>query len=330
MLEAPARYFPIRNGRYEVAPNLRPLGTDFGHGAADGRVFQIDWDFPRYRENKLRCRAERLSKYVGLQDLKPTVAAASARFVAARLAQEYPSLFAWEADGDGSGRLECRLTRERLAFDPEMCLADVEAEEPAEPAYADAWDALACQVPEDLALVCTGPEGRDRLTAFHVCSPSHWSAEEKLGRDFAAVHAPVPGMEPVLRVAGSMVDAMVHRGPFVRFVWSISGDRRLNGHPEPPPGVPLSHWRHPAFDPAMKPPFYLRVERQVTWGLPEVGAAVFVIRLSFTDAREIRANPEERRQLLSALRSMSPESRRYKGIFEVTEGLVEWLEEARG
>ncbi len=41
-LEPPPVYFPLGRGVYELAAGLKPLGTDFGNGAMDGRVFQID------------------------------------------------------------------------------------------------------------------------------------------------------------------------------------------------------------------------------------------------------------------------------------------------
>ena len=59
-LDPPARYFPITRGLYEVAPGLKLLGTDFGNGAMDRRVFQIDADFPRFRQSKLACRQDRI------------------------------------------------------------------------------------------------------------------------------------------------------------------------------------------------------------------------------------------------------------------------------
>jgi hypothetical protein len=55
-LRDPVRYFPIDKGVYEVAPGLRPLGANFGNGMADGWIFQLDSEWPRYRENILECR----------------------------------------------------------------------------------------------------------------------------------------------------------------------------------------------------------------------------------------------------------------------------------
>ncbi len=326
VLPPPARYFPLKSGRYEVTPGLKPLGAPLGNGDADAHLFQIDTGFSRYRENKLRCRAERLGKYVVFDDFTLPVAAAVARFLAMRLCAEYPDLFISEPDADGSCALTCRLTGERLAFDPQMRLLDGGSGPQGAPAYGSAFDALCCQVQEDIAVVRTLPGRGDWIAALHLCSPSHWGAEQKIGRSFVDAHAPVPGMEKVNAAAASLVEAMVHRGPFVRFVWGVGADDRLNHHPHPPPGVGREAWRGRAFDPAASPPFFLRVERQALWGLPDVGAALFTIRVSFVDGEEIRARPAERAQLRSALLSMSPASRVYKGVAGCVEEIVRWLD----
>ena len=274
MLPPPARYFPIRGGRYDVAPALRPLGTPFGNGAADGHVFQLDDQFPHYRANQLECRLEPGEKHRYLGDLGEGASTEVVRYLATHLAREHPASFSLQATGERT-RLDCRLTGETLFFDREMRLDGVEGEV----SYTDALDALCCQVQEDLAVVRTEPGRGDWLAAYYICTPSHWSPEQKAGRSFAAIHAPVPGIEPIVRVADAMVEAMVHRGPFVRFVWAISTDRRLNRHPQPPTGADTATWPSPPFDPKQPSPFVFRVERQVMVGVPEVNAELFMISL---------------------------------------------------
>lgn len=322
MLSEPATYFPIRGGRYDVAPALRPFGNPFGNGDADARMFQLDNRFPEYRANKLGCRSDRPGKHTGVADLRPGVARSVLALILDRLVDEYPGVFSRQAAPDGGCVLECRHTCERLVFDSALRLLNVEGGVP----YADALDALACQVQEDLAVVCEDRDGRDRLAAYHICAPSHWIPEEKAGRDFAAIHETVPGMEVVNRVAATMVDAMIRRGPFVRFVWGIDTDRRLNRHPQAPSGVPPDAWQSPPFDPSRSSPFVFRVERQVVWGLPEAAAALFLIRPYLTEGAEVCRNPVRRSALHSALSGMSAESRRYKGIAGYADALIQWLE----
>ena len=254
-LGPPAVYFPIARGVYDVVAGLRPLGTDFGNGPADGHVFQLDADWPRYRANKLACRADRLGKYVARADLDEPAAVALVEGFADRLTAEHPRHF--RRDG---GRLCCDLTGDTvdLTADP-----------------FDAFDHLAMQVQEDVCLTRVDGD-RDWLAAGHVCSPSHWSVERKVGLPFTAVHEPVPGIGPITRSAAAFVRLMVDRGPFVRFAWGFATDARLNHHPDVPPGVEAADWRGRRFDPG-RPRLFLRVERQVTWGLPAVAAAAFTI-----------------------------------------------------
>jgi hypothetical protein len=293
----PACYFPIRNGRYDVTPGLFPLAQDFGNGVADTRLFQIDREWPRYRANKLACRAERIGKYVCYDDFSPPVAAAASRLIASQLATEYPALFRYETSADGAGQLICHLTGETLRFDADMRLRPESA-----PAYADLYDALCCQLQEDVAIVRRTPERGEWNAALHICAPSHWAAEDKIGRSFMATHAPVPGFEKVSAAAYALTERLVTRGPFVRFTWSIDFDDRLNYHPDQPKGDWNAATAH------------FRVERQTLWGLPEVDAYLFGIRVYVYPLHEIRADEAQRVALISALHSMSPESRRYKGI----------------
>jgi hypothetical protein len=333
-LPSPARYFPLDKGLYEVAPGLHPLGRDFGNGPLDGQLFQVTRAFPRFRAQKLRCREERFEKYVGDRDLAPEASRAVNRFLVARLVAEHPGLFAIEREGgdaadplDGPFTLACAHTSDRIPFG-----ADFELREgaPGASAFQSAFDALCMQFECDLAVVRAEGAGetfRDWLARIHLCAPSHWAAEDKLGLPFTAIHAPIPHIEKVNAAAESLVRAMIHRGPYVRFVWGFATDDRLNHHPKPPPGEDPGAWRGRAFDEGRAPsPFLLRVERQVTVGIAEASAALFGIHVSFIEGAEIRANERERALFASALRSLSPASRVYKSIEGSLDRVLAYLE----
>ena len=298
------RYFPLVRGVYDVAAGLRPLGADLGNGAMDGRVFQVAADWPAVRASKLACRRERAGKYVARADLEEAAAAALVGWFADRLMAEYPEHF--ERRGN---HLVCRLTGDDVDLGGEPFAA---------------FDSLAMQVSEDVCLVRADGD-RDWLAAGHVCSPSHWGIEQKIGRPFAAVHDPVPGIGPINARAGPFVRAMIDRGPFVRFAWGFATDDRPNHHPEPPAGVDPEAWRGRRFVPG-ESKLYLRVERQVMWGLPAAGAAVFTIRVSHVDGEEIRAVRRERDLLRAALLSMSPATLAYKGMAGSVGEIVAWLD----
>jgi hypothetical protein len=317
-----AQYFPLSKGVYEVTPGLMAFGTDLGNGAADRQLFQVDDHYAPYRRAKLEARAEALDKYYATHQYPPAVAGAVAAFVARRLAAEHPETFVLRQD-DAGFTLQCTPSREVLRFDRNWALTQARPRIERGPDYASALDALVCQVQEDLAVICRRGDSENWLAALHLCFPNHWAAAEKIGKDFAAVHAPVPGIERLTQRSQALVDAMIDRGPYVRFVWGLSTDTRLNHHPQAPGELPQWHGRR--FDP-QDPHLFLRVERQVTWGLPECDAALFAIRTYFADAAEVRRDPWRRDKLCSALRSMSAAAQEYKGIAANREAALHWLQ----
>lgn len=173
---------------------------------------------------------------------------------------------------------------------------------------------------DDLAVVSTEGD-RHWLSAIHLCFPNSWAAEDKIGRTFAAVHAPVAGMDAMNRRGDELVRLMVGAtAGLVRFAWGITFDDRLNHHPDPP-GVEAP----PAgFDPT-RPRAFLRVERQTIWGFPDVAAALFTIRTYLYGCGDIRRDPVRREYLAAAIASMSPESLAYKGLAGAKDALIRWL-----
>ncbi|HXI20530.1 MAG TPA: heme-dependent oxidative N-demethylase subunit alpha family protein [Gemmatimonadales bacterium] len=312
-----ARYYPPSSGKYEVKPGLMPLGTDYGNGAADGLTFQCDAGFAVYRKVKQAARRERLGKYYQIHEISPEISGAVCRFIARRLAEEHPGCFALDERGREMA-LRCGLTGETLRFDPEMRTV---SGGDADPPYADPFDALAAQVQEDLAVV-RRVDGKDWACAIHLCFPYRWTAEEKIGMDFVTMHLPVPGME-TFRKPG-MVTNMIKFGPFTRFVWELCTDARLNHHREPPPGVDPTAWHERPFDP-QHPRLFLRVEREVLWGFPDLEAALLAVRVSFRDGEEIRNEATLREPLCQAIESMPPEALRYKGLEHNRDHILAWL-----
>ena len=261
------QYFPIERGLYEVAPGLKPLGTrfgDFDNGRLDSVVFQFDESFLAKRQEKLKARTENLAKYHGVGALTAGVGLAAVKAIVDRLTAEWPCYFLWEPV---SRVLSCQLTGELLELGPAGELLRVHGSS-VQPPYLNTFDALACQIPEDCALL-QGGDGLGKTAMLHVCSPSHWAPEEKLGLSFLELHGPVPHFERFAKALPAIVDAIVNKGPFVRFVWSFVTDTRLNHHPAPPAGVDPAIWRGRSFNPAFEVPFYLRIERQTT--VPVVG-----------------------------------------------------------
>lgn len=315
-----ATYFPLDSGRYEVKTGLHRFGTDFGNADVDAKVFQLDGNFVRYRNAKLTARSERLSKYYQVHRYTPTLACVIASFIVQRLMQEHQQYFVLEHLPKERKALNCELTRETLIFDADMRL--VEAHSNVQPRYVSSLDALACQVQEDLAVIRLACH--EWLSAVHLCFPNHWAAEAKIGRNFVTIHSPVPGIDKISANANALVRAMIYKGPYVRFVWGLGADRRLNHHPDSGRDLYEQEGQSASFDFA-RPELWLRVERQTSWGFPQVAAALFTIRTYFTNCEDIRQNPVKLRKLVSAIESMTADALHYKRLTVARTQILSWL-----
>ncbi|MEB3178849.1 MAG: heme-dependent oxidative N-demethylase subunit alpha family protein [Nostocaceae cyanobacterium] len=328
MLDSAAYYFPLEKGRYQVEPGLIAFGTALGNKQADEQVFQIDGNFAHYRQMKLLARRERFNKYYQTCNYSQRVAGVIARWIVQRLTLEHPENFHTEILPNNEVLFHCCLTEETLYLDAEWQFKQVQNNKnPVVPAYTDSLDALAAQIQEDLVVVCRGGDGSNWVSAIHLCYPNHWAAEEKIGKDFAIVHAPVAGMEKINQRGRAIVNTMIDREPRIRFAWGLSTDTRLNHHPEPPPHVAINQWRGREFDP-QNSSIYLRIERQVIWGFTEYKAAVFTIRTYFRDCTAIKQDSALRHKLYCAIASMTPESLSYKGLAKSKDSILAWLQDA--
>lgn len=172
-------------------------------------------------------------------------------------------------------------------------------------AAGDSFAELAMQLQEDIA-VHRVDDGKDWLAACHICFPSGWRPEAAIGRPLAEIHGPVPGMN--LAASFGLASSIVNHGPFVRFVWSpVFEADRINYHPNVP--------KQP-FDPC-DPQLWLKIERQSTWGFPDLGAALFVMRQELLPRDSIDL-PALHRSLVN----MNDQERAYK---DVTDELLIWL-----
>jgi len=91
----------------------------------------------------------------------------------------------------------------------------------------------------------------------------------------------------------------------------LSTDKKLGHYP-------------PAPKESFKGDLYMRVERQVIYGLPETNSSIFIIRSYIYDCNSL--NKREREQLSSATKSMSKESLEYKGFTEIKNDILKYLE----
>lgn len=262
-------YFPVKAEPLHMAASLNRFGTDFGFGEAERCFFQVDDARDTYLRGKRSAPAKRRF-VVGDDPLAQRARAEAAAWMHETLRREHPEV-------------------------AEEVAADTDAVDP--------FDAIARHVQEDFAVMQAGEDDAGRTLVVDVRFPSGWQPERLRHEGFVAIHQPVPGFPPTEKAARGMVRAMVDKGPYVRFVWTVSPDPSLDQHPDRA-GM-LRTW-----DEVERP--YFRVERQVTVPLPETRSSVFLIRVYMTPVDELA--PERRERLIEALRQMPDEVRAYKRL----------------
>lgn len=253
-----------------MRPGLVRLGHDFGNGAKDELVFQKDAQAPRYARAKAAID---------------------------------PSARASMSDPRGlCGRIVPWLI-ERVRNDTGESIPITVDDPPSNETIRQTLKELCDRVQEDLVLIERLDDGRDRVFFADVCFPSGWRPEHIVGESFRTIHVPVPGLLPDPARAASMVEAMTRKGPFVRFVWTLSADANLDHHPER--GLRRS-FEEPLDE------LWLRVERQVTAPFPELDATLFTIRTYLYPIEQLEA--EQRSILVAAMEAMPEPVARYKNL----------------
>lgn len=239
-----------------------PFGTDFGNGTAEQLYFQIDSQRDFYLAEKKRVPIER-HRQLARDEAEACAHARVLAWLRATLAREHPQRF---------------------------------SQPPA------SYRSIAAAVQEDLVVIHRGADGRDAAIAVDVSFPSDWRPERIAGTDFRFIHGPVPGFADAEAQARSMVTAMIERGPYVRFVWTLKTDDILDHHPDQGPYLAWKDTREG----------FLRVERQLTVPFAEVSASLFIIRTYIYPFDEL--TPERRENLARAVEQMPDEAARYKGF----------------
>lgn len=174
---------------------------------------------------------------------------------------------------------------------------------------------------EDLAIV----DARDGTVPWlAVTLPSHWSPQEKVGRHFAAVHAPVADNALLLKASDSLVRLVSGdaEARWERFVWTVTDHPRLHAHPS---RLAQPRWRDTPVERA-----WWRTERQTFIPLPQLGQAIFTIEVDVKPLAEVAADPRRAAALQAAIASMSEGVLAYRGLTSVREPLLAWLASRAG
>ncbi len=306
---------------YRTGPVMKRLG---GVEGDSGGLFVVDEAYGRYLEQKLSRLASQPERYGGLSVGPHGGLGDALLHVFSLLAREQPNLLTLEA---GTVRLEAlglRLERNQQDHwrveaipDTDTPLAAlgrrVQAHLEAQFDLTVLIHALALSLQEDFVIL-RDLDGEDEAECLCVVFPSDWNPQEKVGQNFSELHKPVANNTALLRSHRPVMNALFHKGPFVRFVWGLSADGRLGQHPaETPRAVTCS--------PAA---LFFRTERQVSVPLPG-GRCLFTVRVAVQPLSDALCNEERRQRFAAALASMDDELLAYKGLSAWRDPLLAFL-----
>ncbi len=182
-----------------------------------------------------------------------------------------------------------------------------------------------------------------------VALPSMWAPEQKIGRHFAEVHAPVADNRLIVGAAGPLVKLVTGDARWERFVWTLTAHPRLHAHPQRvdaarwaalagPDGAPAGAARTAdrsadvIADPIahhIAAHTWWRTERQtfipVPGGAHGAAQAVFTILVNSTPLARAFDTAGQAGRVHDALASMSPAVLAYRGLANVQAPLLRWL-----
>lgn len=159
---------------------------------------------------------------------------------------------------------------------------------------ANSYLEVAKEIEEDL-IIHRIEKNQDYMSSAHICFPSHWLPEEKIGKSFNEIHQPVPMN---LKNSKKLVEAAVN-GMFERFVWSVVYEKKYNNHPR---------IINKKFD-KNNPEVHIKIERQVTVGFPKQHFCLFILRQYLIEEKDI-----DKQLLLKSINDMNNEQKKYKGL----------------
>ncbi len=238
---------------------------------------------------------------------------------------EHPDAFAWDGEVAVAHHLGWALHGEEVheAASPHPPQPEIGACLRNLPAPWRLAALLSLAFAEDFAIV----DGRTAYIPWlAVALPSHWSPQDKVGRHFAEVHAPVADNGMLLAAADALAKLVSAPTRWERFVWTVTPHDRLDAHPARSTGT---GWA-PGDADSVAQQAHWRTERQTF--IPVAGAqqALFTIRVDSQPLGQAMDSAQKARRLHDALASMSPAVLHYRGLSLVRDALLQWLTRRAG
>lgn len=175
-------------------------------------------------------------------------------------------------------------------------------------------------VQEDLLLLQPSPSGYI-LAAASLCFPLRWRLSEKIGRNLAQIHAPVPGYQEKLK---SPVDGLFERlkfeHPSWRMNWSIVDTPELFLPPSQTTDLETIITTENAGE-----KLFLRRERQTLRRLKKSLDILFTIHSYVHPLNSLENDPPLAAKLAQTIRQIPTEMQSYKNLLPIREALLDYL-----
>ncbi|MBZ2183154.1 MAG: DUF3445 domain-containing protein [Bryobacter sp.] len=176
-------------------------------------------------------------------------------------------------------------------------------------------------VQEDLLLLDLSQPGLP-LIAGHLCFANAWCLDDKIGRPFLSIHAPVPDFENTIGPSSQkLIERLKPGRPISRLNWAVKSTGQLDL---------TSRWD--AFvascNAAITPQnagthCWMRAERQTLCLLPQSNTALFTVHTYTQPVSTL--TPAQQLILRGVLLTCPDDMLRYKGIWPFLKPLLAWL-----
>ena len=339
--------FPV-NYPFKTEISLHRLGRPL-HDQQQETVFQYDEEYATVIDAKLDMIEEFPAHSICYLTDDLTNLESCLWQLAAKAAQEQPTYLSCTADTFASKLLGLQLTRAgELHFAPanahfptlaQRCYEHLQAQD----GMRRLCVMLAVSLQEDLTLMrqsdTAGNEERngngihaDVAECLLVAIPTHWDPAAKLGQNFGEIHQRVADNERLQKAHPPLMNAMINKGPFVRYSWALPSSPALAQNP-----IVLNKYSqeaqariNTATPMALLKSLNFRVERQTFLQFPELHRGLFAIHIYQKPLLEKLTTQARVDRLADAIESMSPATRAYRAMTDFADQLVDALRNYRG
>ena len=328
-LPPPYQPFVVRDD-FIVRADLFPLPGEY-NGRREERHFELDNQFGRFLEERLAALERDVDSYRCVDTAEPAALAEVYWRLFVIFSREYPDYVRIQGNTielallglvlDLSDRLNVAVEVQPDAQEIGLRVADWLLEQLGIERFGDAL-ALACQ--EDIVIMRLLPDGSHFAESLHVLLPSTWNPREKYQQSFGTIHEPVADSGRLIASAHNVMKAIVTKGPYVRFGLSLTTLPMLDSHPDH-----AKPWDDAWLDDLdrLAANITVRIERQTTYPMPDLGRALFSVRIYNTPLLELnRDRPDLIPRLAEILRSASPAIVAYKGMTKYAGPVAQWCE----